>query len=160
MRSQTEQGADRTFTRYALTSVAWLVFLLMAGASGVSQKSVSLENGKVPKEFVGYKGTLLVELSDSKDYNKYARKAFTEQYHGEVKFVEASDWGSYKDVETYRFLITDMLFVKSGSNGTTYSHSLKLSDRMKGSASMTGSTSFYGKLLKAYAAELERVRKM
>lgn len=147
---------------YWLSSAVCAVFLLMAAASGVPKAAVSMERGHIPKDFAGFKGILLIELQQSKDWNKYARKHFSENYHGEMKFVETSEVETtYADREEYPFIVTREQFANYGNGGvgTTYSSNLCMVDRKNRLVYSTGSTSFYGKLLKTYAKELDAVRK-
>ncbi|MCB9163125.1 MAG: hypothetical protein H6592_01620 [Flavobacteriales bacterium] len=147
--------------RYALRHAAWIAFTVLAPASGFSQKPTSLDAGSIPKEFTGYQGTLLIELQNSRKWDGRAQKAFTQEYRGPVKFVQAQEVGSYEDTENYRFLLSRDRYVKEigGFEATTYYERLRLVDRTTGTSTSSPSTDFEGQLLKTYAKELERMRK-
>ena len=159
-KSQETQVIGRKFARSVLSCATWMIFLLMAVASSASKDMVSLYDGKVPETFKGYNGVLLVELQNDKNWNKYARKAFSEEYKGAVKFIEVGDVETYDNKEEYRFLLTGLTTVNSGGTNVTYSSNLTILDRITVRYSSTGRTQLYGKLLKAYAQELERVRNL
>lgn len=159
-KSQNTQVIERKFARSVVSCATWMTFLLMAVASSVSKDVVSLDAGKVPETFKGYRGVLLVELQNDKNWNKYARKAFSEKYKGAVKFIEVGDVETYENKEEYRFLLTGLTTVNSGGTDVTYSSNLTILDRITERYTSTGRTQLYGKLLKAYAQELERVRNL
>ncbi|MEZ4790758.1 MAG: hypothetical protein R2811_12165 [Flavobacteriales bacterium] len=110
--SRPEQGAPAALRRYALRYAAWLAFMVLAPASGFSQKPTALDAGSIPKEFTGYQGTLLVELQNSRKWDGRAKKTFTQEYLGPVKFVQAQEVESYEDTENYRFLLSRDRYVK------------------------------------------------
>ncbi|MCB0766433.1 MAG: hypothetical protein KDB95_04405 [Flavobacteriales bacterium] len=159
--SRRVQEPPAALRRYALRYVAWFAFIVLAPASGFSQKSNTLDAGSIPKEFTGYQGTLLVELQNSRKWDGRAQKAFTKEYLGPVRFVQAHEVGSYEVTENYRFLLSRDRYVKAigGFEATTYYERLRLVDRTTGTSTSSPSTDFEGQLLKAYAKELERMRK-
>jgi|GEM_PF-5268123 len=148
---------ESEFTRHVLSYTMWSFFVLIAVASGVSKDVVSLENGKVPKEFIGYDGTLLVDIDNAEWWNKYARKAFSKEYHGAVEYVKVSDLSTYTDIDKYRFVVIGVSRYDPGTKNTLRTNILLL-DRSSSTYTSTDRTQFFGKLLKEYAKELERVR--
>jgi len=147
--------------KHLLSILAILGFIAVALASAPSQKSLTnASKGQIPEELRDYKGTILI-VKYSKDWTKYAEKYFTEYYNGNFEIISGRDLDTYKDLNKFRFVITRGSYTSRdyAAKTTTYSQDLCITDRQTGKDYRTrGTTSFYGKLLKAYAQAMEKVR--
>lgn len=122
---------------------------------------MTADNGQVPPDFKGYNGTLII-ISRANSWNKYAKSAFEENYHGKYIFVRMDELKSYTDKNDYRFILGNDLNMSKEVGGNfsyTSSESLCVFDRQTEKTYCTGSSAFYAKQLKVYAEALEDARK-
>ncbi len=155
-----------------------LTFSLLAfNSCGVIVKTMALNNysvkkNAIPPEFGNEDTVLLCILKGSNSRRKYTGRAFTKKYHGKVEFIETMELYSkkYEDVNKYRYVFD----YNSGNLGATISQNQStgfietstpstsnyfMLDRKKWKNYNSGfSSGFYGKLLKAYAINLEKKR--
>ena len=136
-------------------------FLILALASAPSKNSLTTKSGQIPPDFQGYNQTLLI-LEQSRDWTKYAEKYFEANYTGNFTICSQNELKlKYSDINKYRFILTRNSFRNTDASGSTQSLSQNLCifDRKTEKTYCTkGSTSFYGKLLKAYSKALETAR--
>jgi hypothetical protein len=144
-----------------LSFLVLFIFILIGIASTPSKKSMTAENGQVPPDFKGYKGTLVI-ISSVNSWNKYAKKAFQENYHGKYIFVRMNEISTKcADMEEYRYVMGNNITTTSEIGGNfsyTSSESLCIVDRQINKKYCTGSSAFYAKQLKVYAEALEEAR--
>ncbi len=136
-------------------------FILIAVASVPSKKGMTVENGQIPPGFEGYKGTLLI-VKQSRDWSKYAEKYFSNNYNGKFLLIGEKDLKTgYADTKEYRFILgRDLNYTREMGtlNDHVSSENLCIMDRQSGKSYCTGSSAFYGKLLKAYSVALDKER--
>ncbi len=139
--------------------------------SGMAKKFCSVKEGAIPPNFGKDNSTLLCILSGSRGHDKYIRKHAESHYGGEVDFALKSEIteGKYTNPRKYRYLLDhDVSLVQhteySTSSNRTSSYTNKTSgyfiyDRIDRKKYDSGFTSgMYGKILKAYFKNLEKVR--
>lgn len=138
-----------------------VLFFVLAIASTPSKKGMTIENGQVPPDFKGYAGTLLI-ISQDKYWNNAAERAFRKRYTGKYLMIDKSELSKYSDLKKYRFALgrTANFDYQTGQvyKMAITSESLCLADRQQSKKYCTKSSSFFGKLLKAYASALENER--
>lgn len=148
--------------KHVLSFLTVMVFIFFAIASAVTKEGMTVARGQIPPEFNGYNGTLLI-IKQSKNWNKYAMKHFTENYKGKFIMIGESEIDNYSNNLDYRFMLTRSLFHSreigvSGKSEPSTSESLCTVDRKTEARYCTLQSSNFGKLLKAYSAALEDER--
>ncbi len=150
----------KTWIKHGLSFIAVTVFVFLAIASVASKKNMTIEKGEIPPDIKGYKETIVI-VSQTRQWNKYADKYFTENYQGKFIFVEEKELVKYPDTDKYRFFfgrnLRYMQEVGSSFSSVT-SERLTMIDRKTGKTYATHSSSAFGKLLKYYSAALEEAR--
>ncbi len=145
-----------------MSLTALFVFICIGIASTPSKKNMTAEGGQVPPDFKGYTGTLVI-VSSVNSWDKYAKKAFEENYQGKYIFVRLNEINAKcADKEEYRYIMGNNLTTTSEVGGNfsyTSSESLCMVDRQTNKSYCTGSSAFYAKQLKVYAEALEEARK-
>lgn len=122
------------FIYYLAGSVMMLSTLNSCGlgliARGGAKKSMSVEKGTVPKDFIQKDQTLIVLLWGDKSFDKYAKKAFEKFYTGKKKFVTFSELKTdekYQDLDKYPFVYSqgpgDIAMYEGNSYSYTFSGS-------------------------------------
>jgi hypothetical protein len=122
------------FIYYLAVSVIVLSTLSSCGIGlivrGAAKKSMSVEKGTVPPDFIQKNQTLIVLLWGDKSFDKYAKKAFNKFYTGKKKFVTFSELKNdeeYQDVDKYPFVYSqgpgDLAMYEGNSYSYTFSGS-------------------------------------
>ncbi len=101
---------------------------------GMALKKTTVEENAIPAEFGATNSTLLIALSGKNARDKYLKKYFKENYHGEFLFVKSDkiDSEKYNDKDKYRYVFdvdrkTNLSPTYNGmtnrfeTNGTTWS---------------------------------------
>jgi hypothetical protein len=136
-----------------------ILFLVVAIASTANKKSMTVEHKQVAPDFPGYKGVLLIR-EGRKNWTKYAKRYFTEEYKGQVEVVAERDMnsGKYVDKAMYRFAILQNISFHDINGHLSSSESVTMYDRQTEKYYSTQSGSNFGDLLKTYAQVLEELR--
>jgi hypothetical protein len=147
--------------KHLLSLLTLAVFFVIAVASipAKTNTTMSVANGQVPPDFVGYKGVLLI-VENSRPWNKVVEKHFTKNYKGQIQFVNSNEIDRlYPDKTNYRFVLNRSLhqhMKADGSYGTSENEFVL--DRESGKQYSTISTGLYGALLESYSRALEKAR--
>ena len=154
---------------FSLTSCLGLM------VQGVAKNKFTENKGAIPPDFMKEESTLICVLQERNSYDKYLKKHMQAKYHGPIKFVlksklfdEGKISSKYKDTVKYRFIFNYGLGTQHysdtkygpGTGGASFSTKLfYVLDRKDGKKyNSPFSSSFFAKLIKAYAINLEKKR--
>ena len=144
-------------------SLSSCIMLISGGI--VKRKSVkkfTVENGVIPPEFGKTNSILLVVKSGRRSFDKTLTKVF-DDYKGNYLLVNREDLTNSKlsDIETYRFIFDTKTIIKTNMDATrssTRTYQFFMRDRIAGKKyDASHTSSFYGKLMKAYVINLNEL---
>jgi hypothetical protein len=159
----------------AISPIIFFLFVSLGLSSCFSVKNMAIakiteENGAIPLEFGSDNSILICVITKSKSYSKYMKRHVVKEYHGKYEFVLREDLydPKYKDTDLYRYVFDCETLYKEEMRGpsaiafgpeSTISASYYLTDRKDNKVYKCPMTSsFYGKLIKAYMIKLEMQR--
>lgn len=133
---------------------------------GVAKKSITVEKGVVPPNFIKSNQTLIVLMWGTKSYDKYAMKAFNRFYDGKKIYLSLNDLltvEKYQDLERFPYVFSqgpgDMTMYSGKSYSYTYSGSrpFHILDRKEGKFYNSRINSgFFYRIMQAYAMKLNK----
>lgn len=139
---------------------------------GIAAGKTTIEKGAIPPNFANKEHILLCMLEGDKKIDKYMKKHIQKYYKGNYEFVTREDLRTidkYTDKNKYRYTFESEREHTSGQQGmgtSTYSSGpgydvfkYGIWDRKElETYSNNFYSSFFGKLIKAYAIKMEQVR--
>lgn len=147
------------------------VFTTSCGAiTKTAQNKLTVESKAIPPDFGKDDAVLICVLMGRNSFDKYLKKNISERYHGETLFLLEDELydDKYDDTKKYRYTLSMSLLVKrtvdplkpfgqqSEMINTTHFYMMdRLSDKVYKSPF---TTSFFGKVAKAYGTNLEQLR--
>ncbi|MFT3747274.1 MAG: hypothetical protein QM768_03120 [Agriterribacter sp.] len=150
----------QTTTKHVISLAIIGLFFVMAIASSPSKGSMTVAKHQIPPDFNGYKGTLLI-ISQSRSWNRYAEKYFSNNYSGKYKIIQFRELEKYPVGEEYKYVLKpeyNQRMQAGSSHSYTSSQNLCVIDRATNQQYCTKSASHYAALIKKYAKALEEER--
>lgn len=158
-----------------ISIIASLVLILFATSScgigliirGSVKKSLSVEKGSVPPEYIDKNQVLLVLLWGVGSYDIYVTEAFDKFYDGKKEYVTFEQFFSdkYSDLDKYQYVFSQGPGEKEMYSGESYSFTYKGSrsfhmyDRKNEKFYKSKITSgFFARVIQGYAMKLDKIR--
>lgn len=157
-----------------ITIVLMLCSLLFTSCFGnkaqaeAAQKEFTVENDAIPPNFGKDKDAIVVVVKRGRrSYDRYLKKAFEENYHGNYEFVKQDDLSDskYKDAAKYKYLFdyaNGSTSINTYANGGTSSLTYKrffVKDREADKIYKSGAEfRSFALAMKIYAENLEKKR--
>lgn len=139
-----------------------LIIFILSSCSATNR--ITVEKGAIPPEFKKHKTTLVCVLKGRKSYDKYMKRNMKSNYRGKMVFLEKGQLrgNKYEDLDKYRYLLdcdeernVDIMTHRT----TSYTYRFYILDRKTDKSYYApGRSSFFGKLITAYATNLEKER--
>ncbi len=162
----------RLILNLILISLSLSMISCGALVKGMALKKTTVEKNAIPAEFGSANSTLLIALSGKNARDKYLKKYFKKNYHGEFIFVKNDkiDSEKYNDKDIYRYVFdvdrkTDLSPKYNGvnnrfePNGTTWSKYFIKDRKTDKNYYSKLQSSYFAKLIEAYTINLEKTRK-
>ena len=139
------------------------VIFTLTSCGAIIRSYVNKDTENLPTDFGKEKSTVLV-IQHKNSYNKKVESNFKKYYKGDYIMVSKDDVNTkYSDIAKYRYIFDNTKFITDRTNGGLSSAALSfhIIDRQSNHLydAEISSGSSYKKIVKAYVAKMERIRK-
>lgn len=142
--------------------ILFLLVWLLTSCGAIFKSTITVKNNYIPADFGKNNTVLLVDVSVERSISRYIRKAFEKNYKGEYHFITNRFMGfsppEFNDTTKYRYVLATGSVSGVSQYGGYSTPSFFLEDRMTGERYNGVTSSFFAKLVNAFAINLEKVR--
>lgn len=143
------------------------IFLAAPIAKGQAKKYLTAEHNAIPYDLGKDDSYVVCILQNRESRDKYLKKYFKQNYKGKYVFVSMKELETekYKDVEKYRYMFTyakisgSVYYIDNKTSTPLSSSNYFIYDRKTDTEyNSTFHSSFFGKTIDAYTANMEKQR--